>query len=278
MKTCMRPSLSLCLLFCGLGSAFAQTASDGPMPPPKVLIIQREYVKPGKSGSVHEKSESAFVQAMVAAKAPTHYLAADSMSGRSRSLFFVGYDSFEAWEKDNQAVRNNTTLTGALDSAMIADGDLLTDYDQSAWVRRDDLSLRSGTVDIAHMRYFEMSRFVIRPGHRRDWDALVKLYMAGYEKASPTAHWVTFESVYGADNGGVYLAVTPLKSLAETDQSFAADEKFGAALSDADKKKLSELNALCIESSQTNLFEFNPKMSYPADAWVKADPDFWSKK
>jgi len=26
---------------------------------------------------------------------------------------------------------------------------------------------------------------------------------------------------------------------------------------------------------QVNLFAFNPKMSYPSDAWVKADPSFW---
>ena len=28
-------------------------------------------------------------------------------------------------------------------------------------------------------------------------------------------------------------------------------------------KKLEELSASCIESDQTNLFQFNPKMSYP---------------
>jgi hypothetical protein len=278
MKELMRPSVALCLLVCGLGSASAQGNSDPAMPPPKVLVIQREYVKPGKAGSVHEKSESAFVNAMTAAKWPTHYLAADSMSGRSRSLFFVGYDSFDAWEKDNLAMRSNASLSAAMDSAMISDGDLLTEYDQTAWVRRDDLSLRSATVDIGHMRYFEISRFVVRPGHRKEWEDLVKIYMSGYEKASPNAHWVTFESVYGADNGGVYLAFTPMKSLSETDQSFTDSAKFGAALSDSDKKKLSELNALCVESSQTNLFEFNPKMSYANDAWIKADPAFWSKK
>jgi len=27
-----------------------------------------------------------------------------------------------------------------------------------------------------------------------------------------------------------------------------------------------------------NLFEIDPKMSYPPDAFVKADPDFWKPK
>jgi hypothetical protein len=43
-------------------------------------------------------------------------------------------------------------------------------------------------------------------------------------------------------------------------------------------KKLAELSAAAIDSSQTNLFAFNPRMSYPADDWVKADPEFWKPK
>jgi len=43
-------------------------------------------------------------------------------------------------------------------------------------------------------------------------------------------------------------------------------------------KKLSDLEAAAVETSQSNLFSFNPRMSYPPDAWVKADPDFWAPK
>jgi len=78
--------------------AAAQDNSMGHMPP-KVLTVIREYTKPGKSGTLHEKSESAFVQAMMRAKWPTHYLAVESLSGKSRALFFTGYDSFAAWKK-----------------------------------------------------------------------------------------------------------------------------------------------------------------------------------
>jgi hypothetical protein len=76
-------------------------AAQEDMGPPKVLVIEREFVKPGKAGSLHEKSESQFVQAFTAAKWPTHYLAMASLSGRPRALFMLGYPSFEAWEKDN---------------------------------------------------------------------------------------------------------------------------------------------------------------------------------
>jgi len=266
--------VGLFLVFGGLSAVVAQEMSDGVAPPPKVLVIQREFIKPGKNGSLHQKTESAFVQAMTAAKWPSRYLAVESLSGQTRALFMIGYDSFAAWEKDNDAMRNNATLSAALDRAGIADGDLLTAYDSSAYVYSEDLSLRA-PVNIARMRYFEISRFVVRPGHEKDWEALVKLYKTGFEKASPNAHWATYQSMYGVDNGGVYIVFNPMKSMAEADESFGDFKKFEATMGEDGMKKLGDLSAACIESSQTNLFMFSPKMSYPPDAWVKADPTFW---
>ncbi len=262
------------LLFGGLGTIAAQ---DGVMQPPKVLQIIREFVKPGKSGSLHEATESGFVKAFQAAKWPTHYLAADSMTGVSRSLFFVGYDSFDAWEKDSMAAQQNRTLSSALDRASIADGDLLNSTESSMFVYREDFSLRA-PLNIAQMRYFEIERFKIRAGHEKEWDTLVKMYINGYEKAVPNAHWTTYQSMYGADNGGVYIVITPMKSLAEVDQGLADSKKFAAAMGEDEMKKAEELAADCLESSQNNLFMFNPKISYVSDDWIKTDPAFWKPK
>jgi len=38
------------------------------------------------------------------------------------------------------------------------------------------------------------------------------------------------------------------------------------------------LETQAVESRQSNLFSFNPRMSYPPERWVKADPDFWKPK
>jgi hypothetical protein len=277
MKKITPLSAGLCLLFLGSGIASAQEPTAGP---PKVLVIIREYLKPGRSGSMHEKTESGFVHAMAAAKWPTHYFAMDSLSGPSRSLFFVGFPSFEAWEKDNAATQKNATLSAALDRAGIADGDLLSAYESSTSVYREDMSLRAA-VNIAQMRYFEITQFVVRPGHEKEFEALAKMYVDGYGKAVPEAHWATFERQYGASTGesvgDVFLVLNPMKSLAEVDSGFADSKKFSDAMSAADKKKLAELSAACIESVQTNLFAFNPKESYAPDEWIKAD-SFWKPK
>jgi hypothetical protein len=40
-------------------------------------------------------------------------------------------------------------------------------------------------------------------------------------------------------------------------------------------RKLAELEAASVEAAQTNLFMFNPKLSYPSDEFIKSDPAFW---
>jgi hypothetical protein len=267
-------SAGMCLVFSGLVAGLGVAAAQEMPGPPKVLVIQREVLKPGRAGATHLKTESAFVQAMTAAKWPTHYFALDSQSGVSRSLFLIGYPSFAAWEKDNADMAKNATLSAAFDRAALADGEQLTEFSSGAFLYNEEGSLRAN-VDIAHMRYFEISQFRVRPGHEKDWNELVKMYKSGYDKAVPNGHWALFQSMYGMENGGLYLVFNPMKSLAEVDQSMGDSKKFEAAMGEAGMKKLSELSAACIESSQTNLFQFNPKMSYPAEEWIKADPDFW---
>jgi hypothetical protein len=252
----------------------AQDSTSGVMPPPKVLVIQREFVKPGRS-SQHVKSESAFVSAMAAAKWPTHYLAAESLSGRPRVLFMVGYPSFEAWEKDNHAFQKDAAFSATLDKLAATDGDLLTEFAQSVYTYDADNSLRAG--DVVHSRYFEISQFHIKPGHRKEWMELVKLYHDGLEKALPNANWALYDSYYGENNGGYYLVISRMTSLAEDDASMGDDKKIAESMGPEKMKQIAELTAACVDSQQTNLFEFNPKMSYASDEWIKADA-FWKPK
>ncbi|MGA2458430.1 MAG: hypothetical protein ABSF85_12750 [Terriglobales bacterium] len=256
------------------GIALGQDMPAGKMPP-KVLTVFREYTKPGKAGTAHEKTESLFVEAMKRANWPTHYLAVESLSGQSRALFFTGYDSFAAWEKDTLATQKDKALMAALDHASALDGELLSETDSAALAFREEYSLRP-EVDIAHMRYFEISRYQVKQGHDKEWDEIVKLVTAAYKKI-PDAHWATYSAVYGFPDT-TYIIFNPMKSAAEIDKNFAAGKDFAAVMGEEGMKKLAELSAAAIESSQTNLFAFNPRMSYPADEWVKADPEFWKPK
>jgi hypothetical protein len=268
-------SFSLLLCLVGGGLLVLRAQNDGSNGPPKVLVIDREFTKPGKSGVLHEKAEAAFIHALSAANSQQHYFALASLSGQPRALFFFGYPSFAAWEEANKAVERNATLSAALDRAFVADGDLLSETGTTVWARRDDLSLNTGNLIGA--RYMEIRQFVVRPGHAQAWEELVKLVMAGYKKGVPEANWATFEEQYGPGGHG-FLVITRLKSLADADQMLGSDEGFVKAMGEDGMKRLAELEASCIESRQTNLFQINPKMSYPPEAWVKAEPDFWKPK
>ncbi len=244
--------------------------------PPKVLVIDREFLKPGKAGGAHEKTESNFVRASMAAKTKNYYFGMDSLSGPSRSLFFFPYPSFEAWEQQTLADRKNATLTAAIDHAFNVDGELLSSYEQSAFNLRPDLSYNVGTL--VGKRYMEISQFVVKPGHNAEAEELSKLYLDGYKKAGIVTNWATFELMYGHETGDVFLYITTMKSLAETDQEIKDTAKFMDALGANGKKRLAELSASCLESSQSNIFEINPKISYPPEEWIKAEPDFWKPK
>jgi hypothetical protein len=243
---------------------------------PKVLEIQREYLKPGRAGMVHQKAESAFVSAMMRAKWPTHYFAMTSLSGKTRALFLTSYDSLEAWENDGAAASKNAALTAALDHAAYADGELLESADQGIFLFREEMSLRP-RADLSQMRFMELTVFHVRPGKYKEWNEVVKMAKAGYEKGVPGSHWGMFEEVYGGD-GGTYLLLISHKSLAEVDKAFAADKDFAAAVGEDGMKKLDELFAASVESTSQQLFAFSPEMSYPQDEWIKADLDYWKPK
>ncbi len=256
----------------GVTCSCAVAAQDKPAIP-RVLALTREFTKPGKAGMVHDKAESAFVQAMARAKWPTHYIGMTSMSGKQRALFMTQYESFEAWEKDNQATAKNAALSASLDRAFMADGELLDSMDQGVFVFNEELSLRP-RPDLSPMRYLDISAYHVRPGHNKDWTDLVKMVRNAYEKAVPDAHWGVFAQHYGGD-GGTYLILTARKSLSEVDRGFLDSKQFQAAMGEDGMKKLAELVAAAVESSQHNLFAFNPRMSYVADDWIKNYPDFW---
>jgi hypothetical protein len=243
---------------------------------PKVLQIQREYLKPGRAGMVHQKAESAFVSAMMRAKWPTHYYAMTSLSGKTRALFLTSYNSLEAWENDAAAVEKNTALSAALDHAYYADGELLESADQGIFLFREEMSLHP-RADLSQMRFMELTVFHVRPGKYKEWNEVVKMAKAGYEKGVPGSHWGMFEEVYGGD-GGTYLLLISHKSLTEVDKAFAADKDFAAAVGEDGMKKLDELFAASVESTSQQLFAFSPEMSYPQDEWIKADPDYWKPK
>ncbi len=265
--------LGLSLAAAGSLLAVAQDA----VTPPKVIQLQREFLKPGKAGAVHDRSEANFVAAMNRGKLQGHYVALNSMSGKSRAIFVVGYPSFAAWEADNKIVDKSPSLTAELDHALLTDGELLESYDSAVATYDEDLSYHPHG-DIGHARYFEISLFHVKPGHRHDWHELTKMVKDANEKAGTSAHWATYEVAYGAADG-TYLILSGDKSLADIDQGYAESKKFAEAMGGPEgMAKLDQLYGETVDHSESQLFSINPKQSYASDAWIQDDPEFWKPK
>ena len=80
----------------------------------------------------------------------------------------------------------------------------------------EEQSLRA-PVDIAHMRYFEISLYRVRPGHRAARvNEAVELVKAAYEKV-PDTHWAMYEAMFGQEDV-TYVVIIPRKSATELDQ------------------------------------------------------------
>ena len=266
-------------LVLGLSIAFAGSALAAAQDSPsdfKVLQITREYTKPYKNGMAHDKTESAFVQAMTKSKFPAYYVGLTSLSGKQRSLFLTIYGSFAEWEKDNKLVDKNAALNAELEHDGIVDGELLDSVDSLVYTYDKELSYKSHP-DLIGARYMEISVFHLKQGHHNDWMKIGKIVRDAHEKAGTSAHWAMYEIAYGAPDGE-YIALSSDKSMADIDTGFAEDKKFEAALGEDGMKELRELFAATVESSRSELFSINPKMSYVPDEWIKADGDFWKAK
>jgi hypothetical protein len=274
MKVSRPILLGLSLALAGCTLAAAQEMSDMSAPP-KVLLVQREFLKPGKSGAPHDRSESNFVQAFARAKWPTHYIALNSLSGKSRALFLTGYPSFEAMQKDYDAADKDPVLGPELDRLAQADGELLDSTDEFLLTYDADSSYRANP-DLSHVRYLEVSTYKLHPGHHAEWSEIVKLVIAAHQKAGDDSHWATYELAYGGADE--YVIFSSDQSMADIDKGFAQEKDFMAAMGDDGMKKLDELAASCLESGDSNLFAINPRQSYAPEDWIKADPGFWKPK
>jgi hypothetical protein len=270
-------SAGLCLMMGGFfasPSLDAQEAGAKVTPPPKVLVLDLEILKPGKAGAPHQKTESLFVTAAKNAKSPNHYLASQALTGPPRALFSYGYDSFAGFEK--QFKEETTGSLGAqIDSALQADGDLLESTRRGVFVLHDDMSVNAPCA-IGTMRYFQITHVKIHPGKYDSWRDFLKIWKDAEAKTDPDAHIAVYSEAYGAESGGTWLLIHPLKSLDEVDSMNANNEKFRKNVEDW--AHYEDLLGSAVESVQRNLYAFDPSMSYVPDEWVNQDPAFWNKK
>jgi hypothetical protein len=256
--------------------AVAQETGAG-HPPPKILQIYIESVKPGKGGA-HEKIEVGWPAAFAKAKWSSHYIGMTSMSGLPEAWFVAPYESFAAVETDQQNVGKNPTLAKELDRLATADGDVLTET-RGVYARyRPELSYKP-EVEIGKMRYLSFTIITLKPGNDSAFADTRKLVVDAHVKAGLEDHFAVYEVVTGMPSPA-YLLVIPMRSLQEVDafKEIHDAKAYRDAMGEPGRKQMREFAKVGVASAENRLLVFSPKMSYPAEEWVASDPEFWKPK
>jgi hypothetical protein len=267
MKMLTRTTLLLTVV-----SAFPVVGQSPPMNgPPPVLLIQRELVKPGKNVG-HNKWEAGWPAAFAKANYPTIYIGMNAVSGINEAWFLIGFPSFEAMEKDQARMDSDASLTAELRRLGAGEADYVENTRGVLAAYVPSVSYKPN-IDIATMRYFEILTYTMKPGHEGDFNKAAGIERDGYTKASLDQPWAIFRAVSGMPSGTFYVFL-PMRSLAALDKGMSANEAMGRALGPEQMSALDKLVLDGVATSQSQVFAFNPKISYVSKEMKAADP-FW---
>ena len=269
MTRILRTTLLLLLTAAPAAPVVAQTAAmNGP---PPVLWIQRELVKPGKAPA-HNDWEAGWPAAFAKAGWPTTYIAMNAVSGINEAWFLIGYPSFDAMEKDIANTDANAPLSAEMKRLGAGESEYVETTRGVLAQYVPSLSYKPG-IDLPKMRYFEVLTYTMKPGHEGDFAKAASLYRDGYTKAAIDQHWAVYRVTSGLPSG-TFLVFVPLRSLSTLDKSMSEDEAMGRALGPQQMNALNKLVLDGVANYQSQVFAFNPKMSYVSKEMKAADP-FW---
>jgi hypothetical protein len=260
-----------------VSSAFVVSAQGPPAGPPKVIMIEREEIKPGKM-TAHEKLAHGYVQAFANSKSATHWIGMTPVAGNENEAFFITpYPSYAAIEKDRHDTEKMMTgaLKAAVDQLDKEGGDIHASSRQLIAEYREDLSYNA-PVNLPQMRYFEVTTTRVRPGHERAFEEARKIVKAAHEKAKVDEHFAIYEVGTGTV-AQTYLTLIPFKSLAEWDVETHA-KPYLDALGEGNRQKIDKMRADGVISIDSTLYAINPMMSYAPPEYAAADPGFWGPK
>lgn len=241
--------------------------------PPPIMQVETDDVKPYDQVP-YDKIAAEYGPVAAKAKLPG-WLALEALSGPPRAMYFFPYNSFEEMQSAEDVLMKSPA--GAqFKSFDAAEAPYVSEVHNIIWHYRDDLSNNATGADLPHDRFWETIAFHIKPGHDMEYEDLMKVVQATYLKIGANIPWATFESEMGASD--TYLVLVPMKSLKEEDEGLARDKAFMDALGDEGMHHMDEVAREAYASVEDQLWEVNPKTSYPPPDWVSANPDFWAPK
>ena len=279
----MRATALALVALVGIG---ASAPAQEPQGPPKVLVVTREEIKPGKMGP-HSKMAAGYVAVAARANAPNYRIGLTPISGDENAVLYLeAHPSFAAFETARNefagAVASNAALKADLD-AVERQGDMHSAQRTTIYRYRPELSYRPGRMDdVARARYMTMQTTRVKPGRGVDYVEYVKAQVAAREKANLDLHTAVYQAVSGGAMN-TFVIFTTSRSLKEWDDNVAraeADQKaIEAALGGPEAARqqrmiLSEV----VADGNTATYAMSPEMSRPLPQFMAYDPGFWGTR
>jgi hypothetical protein len=276
----MQRAIRLCtltgvVLMASMGSAVAQQAA--PSSTPNLLLIYREEVKPGH-GAAHAANESAWSAALAKANAPAQWLGMTSMAGPSEAWFLSAFDSYDAWQKVEDAMDATPALRATDERFASQESDHLARTSAILASYRAALSYQPD-VSLPQMRYMQVDVVRVKPGHDREFRAAWRFQVESHTKAKMDEHWAVYEVDAGTQDL-TFFFFYPKTSMAGFDAAgpMHTGDAFRDAVGESGRTQMREVYQASIESSLTYVFKLRPSMSTLSKAWIDADPTFWTVK
>lgn len=251
----------------------AQVSGAGPPPPPPILYIQRELIKPGKSVA-HNEWESGWAAAFSRANHPTGYIGMNAVTGVNEAWFLIGFPSFDAMEKDQAKIEANAPLAAENRRLTAGESEFVETTRGIVAAYVPEASYRPN-IDVARMRYFEVLTFVARPGRDADFLRGAGIVRDGFTKAGIDQPFAVYRAISGTPAAGTFYIFLPMRSLASLDKGPSNWEAMMRAVGSEQMAAFVKATTDGVMTSQSQIFAFNPKMSYLTKEMKASDPAFW---
>jgi hypothetical protein len=272
----MRNTISrLTLAALSAGSAGSVLAQGLPTSQPRFVHIVHEQVKIGRAAE-HARFEAGWPAAYEKAKFPYHYLALVAVTGAPAAWYVTPLDSQAAFDDLQKRETDDPVLGPELDRLSRGDAEFLSDYRVTQAMARPDLS-HGDYPDLTKARFWEITRFRVRPGHEAGFATLAKAYAGAAARGSVKTRWRTYEVLAGAPSPS-YLVFASLESYAEFDQAIEDGGLLMKNFLPEDVIALQKFSSEGLESAETNRYRLDPGQSYVPAAVREQDPAFWGPK
>jgi hypothetical protein len=262
----------LSLALSGSLAALAQTLV---VPPPNILNMETINIKPYADG-FYDKVASEYPALSRQLKDQMHVLAMEALTGTPRAMYFSGFDSFEALEKNEEWLPGDSAADAKLEALDARQAPYISDVQHTVWHYLSGLSNNMAAADIPHSHYWEVMIFHMRPGRGEQFAEITKLYRDANLKIGQNISWATYEGMMGVTDA--YLVLVPMTSLKDEDTGLAHKKDFSAALGDQGRNRVNKLSEENVTSIEDNLWMVNPEWSYVEKSWIESDPQYWSSE